>query len=88
MDSGKKYDFGFRNPETGETAQTFIDGATLQKRMGYIARHMGNVTERRLVSSLVPSASLFSLFLLWGNSRSLSKNVKHLNTLWRRKEIM
>ena len=73
------YDFGFQG------AKTFIDGRSEIDRRNYLARHLGNKTEQQLINNLVPSPSLLSAFLLWGNTRDLGKNVKYLNNLWKNK---
>jgi hypothetical protein len=72
------YDFGF------EFGKTFIDGRTEDERKNYLARHLANKTEKQLITNLVPSSSLLSAYLLWGKSRDLETNIKHLNDLWRK----
>jgi len=75
----KKIDFGFK------TGYTYLDGASLQAKQNYLKRHLGNATEKRLIDNLVPSPALLSAYLLWGNTRDLSKNIAHLNKLWQEK---
>lgn len=72
------YDFGF------DGGRTFIDGRTEQERKNYLARHLANDTEKRLITNLIPSSSLLSAYLLWGKSRDLQTNIKHLNSLWKK----
>lgn len=76
----KVIDFGFKL--NGRYGTTFIDGADVVKRKNYWARHLANETEYKLINNLVPSPSLLSAYILWGNTRDVGKNVKHLNTLW------
>ncbi len=79
MDNGKKYDFGL------DIGQTYIDHHDTTKRYHYWLRHLANPVEYRLISNLVPSPSLFSAYLLWGNYSDLSSNIKQLNNLWKKK---
>jgi hypothetical protein len=79
MDTGKSYDFGFPG------AFTFIDGANEKVKLNYQKRHLGNTKEKTLISSLVPSPSLFSYYLLWGKYRDIYKNIELLNDLWHKK---
>lgn len=73
----KTFDFGLRG------GHTYIDGASDLVRKNYLKRHMGNATENRLITNLVPSASLLSAKLLWGPTRDLGKNIAELNKLWK-----
>jgi hypothetical protein len=86
MDNGKTYDFGYENKETGKTGHTYIDGASENTKFNYLARHLGNKTERKLIMNLVPSPSMFSALLLWGNTRSIKKNAEWLNKKWKQRE--
>jgi hypothetical protein len=79
LDTGKSYDFGFPG------AFTFIDGANEKIKLNYQKRHLGNTKEKTLISSLVPSPSLFSYYLLWGKYRDIYKNIELLNDLWHKK---
>ena len=79
MDNGKKYDFGL------DIGSTYIDHHDTTKRYHYWLRHLANPTENRLINNLVPSPSLFSAFLLWGDSTDLFTNIKMLNNLWKKK---
>lgn len=76
----KTFDFGLRG------GHTYIDGVSEETRDNYWKRHMANTTEERLIKNLVVSPSLLSAFLLWGKSRSLAENAKHLNHLWETNE--
>jgi len=75
----RKIDFGLRG------GYTYLDGADLTTKRNYWKRHLGNTTEKTLISNLVPSPSLLSAYLLWGDTRDLSKNIRHLNKLWEKK---
>ena len=79
MDNGNKYDFGY------STGKTYIDGRTMVERENYRKRHLANPIEKRLITNLVPSPSLFAYYLLWGPSAHLPRNVAHLNNLWEKK---
>ena len=74
MSDGKEYHFGLKD------SVTYIDGASKEKRDAFLARHMNNPLEKKLIENLVPSPALFSVYLLW-NTPSLEKNVKILNRL-------
>lgn len=74
MDTGKEYHFGLKD------SVTYIDGASKEKRDAFLARHMNNPLEKKLIENLVPSPALLSVYLLW-NTPSLEKNVKILNRL-------
>lgn len=76
------YHFGYKYPN-GSYGYTYIDGADETVRENYRKRHLANATENQLIKSLTPSASLFSYYLLWGNSRDIQKNITHLNNLMR-----
>jgi len=79
MDNGKYWDFGL------DGAKTYIDHKDKKLRLNYLKRHLGNPTEKELITNLVPSASLFSAYLLWGKYTDLQKNINHLNNLWAKK---
>lgn len=79
MDTGKHYDFGL------DTGMTFIDHHDIKKRDNYRKRHLANSVEKELNANLVPSPSLFSMFLLWGKYTDLQKNIDYLNSLWKKK---
>jgi len=75
----KHWDFGAKN------GSTFLDHHDERKRAAYWARHLGNLTERRRIEDLEPSAALFSAYLLWGDSPDLFQNLVHLNSLFQQK---
>ena len=79
MDTGKKYNFGL------DTGSTYIDHHDPKLRGAYRARHLGNATEHKLISNLVPSPSLFSYYVLWGPYVTIPDNIRYLNNLWKRK---
>jgi hypothetical protein len=74
MDNRKEYHFGLKN------SVTYTEGASKEKRDAFLARHMNNPLEKKLIENLIPSPALFSVYLLW-NTPSLEKNVKILNRL-------
>ena len=75
LDNGEHYDFGLLNPVHG----TYIDHKNKELRENYRARHLGNDIERHVIKNLIPSPSLYSYFLLWGDSTDLKKNIDNLN---------
>lgn len=79
MDDGKIFDFGYRD------GSTYIDHGDMKLRESYWKRHYANPTEKQLIDNLVPSPSLFSAYLLWGNFRDINRNIMYLNQLWKRK---
>ena len=83
LNNQEEYHFG-QEFSDGTHPITFIDGAPKEKRDAYIRRHLGNKTENQLINNLVPSASLFSMFLLW-NTPSLSENIKILNGMFKKR---
>ena len=74
MSDGNEYHFGLKD------SVTYIDGASKEKRDAFLARHMNNPLEKKLIENIVPSPALFSVYLLW-NTPSLEKNLKILNRL-------
>ena len=76
-DGIKKIDFGLKG------GSTYIDGVDKSVRTNYWRRHLGNVTENKLINNLIISPSLLSAYLLWGQSRDLQKNIDTLNKLWK-----
>ena len=76
LDDGNHYDFGLLD------GSTYIDHHDKRKRGAYRARHMNNKNEKELIDNLVPSPALFSMFLLWGPSIELDKNIRLLNNLF------
>ena len=76
LDDGKSYHFGLKD------SVTYIEGATKEKRNAFLARHLNNPLEKKLIENLVPSPALFSVYLLW-NTNSIDKNVEILNKKWK-----
>lgn len=78
LDGGvvKSFNFGLKDGET------FIDHKNEDMRQAYLARHMGNKTEKELIENLIPSPALFSAMLLWGKYTTLSQNVAELQKLF------
>ena len=62
-------------------ANTYIDGASEETRQNYIKRHMANPAERAKIVQLTPSPAVFSMYLLWGASRSIETNLRELNRM-------
>ena len=75
----RRFHFGY------DGAYTYLDGASDAVREAYRKRHYANATEKKLIDGLIPSASFFSYYLIWGKSRSMDDNIKTLNGMWRRK---
>ena len=75
--NGDKYDFGLLNPVRG----TYIDHGNKDLRANYIMRHYGNPREKELIDNLIPSPSLYSMYILWGWHTDIKKNIKELNKL-------
>jgi hypothetical protein len=75
LDDGRHFDFGLKDFKDG----TYIDHHDPQKRLNYISRHLANYKEKRLIDSITPSAALFSMMLLWGESTDLYENIEILN---------
>jgi hypothetical protein len=65
--------------------ETYIDHQDKKKRAAYLARHLGNKSENRLICNLIPSPALFSATLLWGNNTSLFDNLKELQEAFNKK---
>lgn len=85
--SGKQQIIHFGFKLGNRVGNTYIDNATEEERENYRVRHYGNETERRLITGLIPSPSLLSYYLLWGNRRSLTYNTDYLNRLWEKKYL-
>ena len=75
LDDGRYFDFGLKDFKDG----TYIDHHDKQKRLNYISRHLANYNEKKLIDSITPSAALFSMMLLWGESTDLYENIEILN---------
>jgi hypothetical protein len=72
----KAFDFGQDPP-----GNTYIDGATDQTRENYMKRHLANKSDRMKIENFIPSPATFSFYILWGETRSIPKNIKILNKL-------
>jgi len=77
LENGNKYSFGLLNPVRG----TYIDHGDKELRYRYITRHYGNARERELIDNLIPSPSLYSMYILWGKHTDIKKNINDLNKL-------
>lgn len=77
LKNGEIYHFGLLNPVHG----TYIDHGNKELRYRYTMRHYGNAKERELIDNLTPSASLYSMYILWGEHKSIEKNIRELNKL-------
>lgn len=75
LQDGTKFDFGLKG------GKTYIDGESELTRKNYLKRHLGNEIEKKLIENNIPSASLFSAKILWGESRSIEENIQKLNKL-------
>jgi hypothetical protein len=76
MDDGEVYHFGLKD------GQTYIDHNDINKRDAYVKRHMASKIEYDLISNVIPSPSLFSIYLLWGPYKTLEQNIDYLNDLF------
>ena len=71
----KHIDFGSPN------AYTYVDGADENKRFNYLKRHSNNPLERNKINDFTKiTASLLAAHLLWGESKSIQKNLDKLNS--------
>jgi hypothetical protein len=75
LDDGQVFHFGLLG------ASTYLEHHNKQKREAYRKRHLGNETEKHLIEHLIPSPSLYSYYLLWGDSTDLMTNINILNRL-------
>lgn len=80
-EAGKKRTFHFGLKD----GSTYLDHHDKKKRAAYLARHLGNQKENQLINNLIPSASLFSAKLLWGDSTDLFENLKDLQKAFNEK---
>lgn len=71
---GHDYTFNFGQ----EGSSTYIDHGDKTKRENYRRRHYANKTERHRIDNLIPSPSLFSMKLLWGDKTDLLDNLVDL----------
>ena len=74
LSDGSEYHFGLKK------SKTYIEGASKQTRDAFLARHLNNPLEKKLIENMTPSPALFSVYLLWATP-SLENNVKILNRL-------
>ena len=77
LNNGETYDFGLKN------GHTYIDHHDKTLRKNYWKRHFANETEKLLITKLIPSPSLFSALLLWGEYPTLEQNCIKLNKLFK-----
>lgn len=76
---GKKYTFIYKDDNNkgriihfgSETSQTYVEGASEDKKKAYIARHKVNENWNE-----INSGSL-SRYILWGDSRSIKINLEN-----------
>jgi len=73
LENNDHYDFGLDN------GKTYVDHKDKIKRENYRKRHMANDTEKHLIQNFIPSPSLFSYYILWGDSTSVEENIEKLN---------
>ena len=76
LNDGTHYDFGLKG------GSTFIDHKDKLLKENYYLRHLANPQELYLVNNLIPSPSLFSMYLLWGKYPNLFKNIEYLDELF------
>jgi hypothetical protein len=76
LDNGDSYDFGLKD------GSTYIDHHDKILRDNYRKRHLANKIENKLISNIIPSPSLFSMYLLWGDYTNIYDNIKMLNKLF------
>ncbi len=62
---------------------TYIDHKSKTKRDNYIFRHLSNPLEHDLISNLIMSPSILSLYILWGRYTDIYSNIIYLNKLLR-----
>ena len=74
LSDGSIYHFGLKN------SKTYIEGADRKTRDAFLARHLNNPLEKKLIENMTPSPALFSVYLLWATP-SLENNIKILNRL-------
>ena len=76
MNDGVYYDFGL------EGGKTYLDHKDKRKRDNYRKRHYAQ--EKNLIDNLTPSPSLFSYYILWGNSSDITENIRELNKMFKK----
>lgn len=82
LDNEKHYDFGVKDKH-----ETYIDHKDKERRERYRIRHLNNKNEHPFISNIIPSASLFSFYILWGDTTSIEKNINKLNKKLKNKLI-
>ena len=80
LDNGKEIHFG------SATSQTYVEGATKEKRDNYFRRHLANPVERHHVENLVMSPALLSAYVLW-YTPDMNKNIDLLNANLKAKKL-
>jgi hypothetical protein len=81
LDDGQNFHFGLLG------ANTYLEHHDNRKRDNYRKRHLGNDTERYLIENLIPSAALFSYWIIWGDSTDLIRNIEKLNELFADRQL-
>lgn len=66
MSDNSSFHFGLKD------GLTFIDHKDEVKKKNYIKRHMANKKENYLISNLIPSPALFSMYILWGKYNNIN----------------
>ena len=80
LDNNKHFDFGVKDKH-----ETYIDHKDKARRERYRQRHYNSERERPYIENIIPSSALFSYYVLWGESKSIQKNISHLNKLLKNK---
>ena len=73
LDDGSVYNFGLKG------GSTYLDHHDKLKRENYRKRHFNNPLEEYPIKNFIPSAELFSYYLLWGDTTDLQRNITWLN---------
>ena len=76
MNDGAYYDFGL------EGGKTYLDHKDKRKRDNYRKRHYAQ--EKNSIDNLTRSPSLFSYYILWGNSSDITENIRELNKMFKK----
>lgn len=71
---GHEYSYNFG----AKDGSTYIDHGDEKKRENYRRRHYANKTEKYRIDNIIPSPSLFSMKLLWGDKTDLLDNLVDL----------
>jgi hypothetical protein len=59
----------------------FLDGVHVSVRDRYIESCLLNQTKTNRIKELIPSTDLFEYYILWGNSRNVDHNIRHIREL-------